>query len=152
PAGEIEPCAIGKEAEAGGGQFSAPFAGDQGIELLLDGVQVDDVGCRIGDLGIGQLLGAPIGELLLLGEVDAENVPHQVLQPVLSGVGTGQAGRDLGAIDRGRHDSECLVQGGKVESGEMEDFDDRRVGEQPLQVGRLAAAGGNLYDVGRAVP
>src|SRR5215217_3274097 len=152
PAGKIEPRAIGKEAEAGGGELPASFAGDQDVELLLDGVQVDDIGCRIGDLGVRQLLGAPVGELLLLGEIDAEHVAHQVLEPVLVRIGAGQAGSDFGAIDRDRHDSERLVQSGEIEAGEMEDLDDRWVGKQPLQVGRLAPARWNLHHVGRAVP
>src|SRR5262245_196583 len=103
PARQVEPRAVGKKAEAGSGKLRAAFAGDQGIELFLDRVQVHDVRGRIGDLGLAELLGAPVRELLLLRQVDTEDVAHQILEAMLVRIGAGQTRRDLGAIDRRRH-------------------------------------------------
>src|SRR5262249_54517770 len=74
PAGKIEPDPVGQEAKAGFGELPAPFAGEDGVELLPQGVQVQDIGRRIGELRLGEGLGAPIGELLLLGQIDAQHL------------------------------------------------------------------------------
>ena len=60
------------------------------------------VGGRVGELRLGQRVGPPVGRLLLLGDLDAEQFARQVLEPVPVGVGAGELGGDLGAIDRGR--------------------------------------------------
>ena len=86
------------------------------------------VGGRIGDLCLGELLGAPVGELLLLGEVDAEHLAHQVLEPMLVRIGSRQPRRDFGAIDRDRHDPERAIERGDIETGEMKDFQHGRIG------------------------
>ena len=69
-AGEIEPHPIGQEPEAGRGQRSTPFAGQHGVEPLLERMQIDHVGRGIGNLRVSQVRGAPIGRLLLLGKLD----------------------------------------------------------------------------------
>ena len=46
------------------------FARQHHVELVLERVQMQHVGGRIGDLGVGELGRAPIGQLLLLGEID----------------------------------------------------------------------------------
>src|SRR5262245_55283032 len=72
PASEVEAGAIGQEPEAGRRQFLASLARQQRIELSLEGVQMQHVGGRIGDLGVGQVGRTPVGKLLLLRQVDAE--------------------------------------------------------------------------------
>ena len=56
PAGEIEANAIGQEAEAGGGKVPAALAGEQRVELVLEGMKMQHIRCRIGDLRFGQVV------------------------------------------------------------------------------------------------
>src|SRR5262247_1296868 len=104
PAGEVEPHPIRKEAKTGRRELGAILADEDRVELLLERVQVQHVRCRVGELRVGQRLGAPIGELLLLRQVDTQYFAHEILESVLVGVGARHPRRDLGAIDRGRHD------------------------------------------------
>src|SRR5215475_16098676 len=90
PAREVESRPFGQEAETGGREILPPLACQQRVELLLKGVQVEHVRGRIGHLRIAQDLGAPIGELLLLRQFDADEVAHQVLKPVLVRISAGQ--------------------------------------------------------------
>ena len=114
-------------------------------------MEVDDVGGRIGDLRLGELFGAPVRELLLFGEVDAQHLAHEILQAVLVGIGPGDPGSDLGAVQRRRHDAERAVERADVEPREMEDLQDRRIREQSLEVRGLGAGFGHLNDVRDAV-
>src|SRR5712692_2832880 len=148
PAGQVQPHPVGEEAEAGRRQFPAPLARQHGVEPLLQGVQMQHVGSRIGYLGIAERLGAPIGELLLLRQVDPEHVAHQILEAVLVGVGAREPRRDLGAIDRPRHDAEGLAEDAEIEAGEMKDLEDARVGHELRQVRRGTRAGRYLHHVG----
>ena len=75
PAQEIEARAGRQEVEAGLGQLGAALAGQHRVEPVLQGMQVQHVGGRVIDLGLAQGVGAPVGGLLLLGEVDAEPAP-----------------------------------------------------------------------------
>src|ERR1700724_88066 len=83
PAGEIEARPVGQEAEARGGEFGAALAREHRVARVFQRVKMQHVGGRIGDLGLGQLLGAPVGELLLLGKIDAQHLADEVLQAVL---------------------------------------------------------------------
>ena len=123
PARRIQPDPVGQEAETGLRQVRALFPDQHGVELRLEGVQMQHVGRRIARLRVGQFVGAPIGRLLLLRHVDAEQFAHQVLKPVLVGVGAGDPRGDLGAIDRRRHHAERPLQDAEVEPGEMEDLE-----------------------------
>ncbi len=98
--GKIEADACRQEGEAGGGDFAALLAGEQHLELLLQGVEMQDVGRRVGDLRLGQRLGRPVRTLLLLREIDAEQFAGEILEAVAVGVGAGQPRGDLGAEDR----------------------------------------------------
>src|SRR5260370_17770191 len=86
PAGEVEPYPVRQEAKTGRREFGAPLSDEDGVELFLERVQVQHIGRRIGELRVGQRLGAPIGKLLLLGEGDAQHFTHEVLEAVLLGV------------------------------------------------------------------
>jgi len=79
PAGEIKPHPVRQKAEAGGGEVLAPLTREHGIEPFLESVQVQHVGSGVGDLCIGQRVGAPIGELLLLRDVDSQHFAHEIL-------------------------------------------------------------------------
>src|SRR6516225_7768485 len=105
PAGEVKPYPVRQEAKTGRREVRAPLAEEDDVELFLERVQVQHIGRRVGELRVGQRLGAPIGELLLLGEVDAQHFAHEVLETVLVGVSARDARGDLGAIDGGSHDS-----------------------------------------------
>ena len=74
------------------------------------------VACRVGDLRVGQFVGAPVGRLLLLGQIDAEQLAREILQAVLIGVGAGQPRGDLGAVDRLRHHAEGLGEHADIEA------------------------------------
>ena len=81
----------GRNRKQAAARSFAALPGQHGIELFPQGMEVKHVGGGIGDLGVGELLGAPIGKLLLLGNVDAEEVADQILEPVLVGIGAHQA-------------------------------------------------------------
>ena len=67
------------------------------------------------------------------------------------GVGAGDLGGDLGAIDRRGHDAEGMMQDPHVEAAVMEELHDVRVGEQAFEIGSARLAGVDLHDVGAAV-
>ena len=92
--------------------------------------------------GLGQRLGAPVGGLLLLRQVDAEKLAREVLQAVLVGIGAGQPRGDLGAVERRRHHAE----------GIREHRDDRsaRNGRSSAPTDRRAASSGSAHRSGRA--
>src|ERR671930_1972470 len=138
PAGEVEPHPIREKAKTSRRQLGAPLTEKDGVELLLERMQVQNIGRGIGELGVAERLGAPIGELLLLRQIDAQQFADQVLETVLVAICTGDAGGDLGAIEGERHDSQMLVQHGKIETGEMKNFEYRPIGEKLGEIGRLA--------------
>ena len=72
PARQIEPDPVRQEPETRLREIGAALASQHRIELFLERMQVKHVGRCVGDLRIGQLGGAPIGELLLLGQVNAK--------------------------------------------------------------------------------
>ncbi len=59
------------------------------IEHILGGILL---------LRIAQDMSAPIGALLLLVELDAEQLLDEVLEAMPVGIGAGKLGSDLGAI------------------------------------------------------
>ena len=96
-------------------------------------------------------MGAPVGALLLLVELDAEEFLHQVLQAMPVGVGAGELGGDLGAVEGARVDAEVILDHGHVEARVMEDLGDGGVGEQRLEVWRVVAGAVELHQMGIAV-
>ena len=58
------------------------------------------IGRRIGYLRVAELIGAPVRQLLLLREIDAEHFAGKILESVLVGISAGKTRGDLGAIDR----------------------------------------------------
>ncbi len=76
---------------------------------------------------------------------------RQILQPMPVGVGSGELRGDLGAIDGAGHHAERVGQHPHVEPAVMKEFDDLRIGQQPLQIGGAGLAGCDLHHVGVAV-
>ncbi len=151
PAAEIEPCPGGEEFETGFCKLGAAFAHQHGIEPFAQGVQMQDVGGGVGKLRLAQALRAPVARLLLLRQVDIQHLAHQILQAVTIGISAGQPRGDLGAIDRLRHHAEGVVERREVEARKVEYLGDRRIGQQRLQVRRVALTLRDLDDIGTAV-
>src|SRR5215470_726538 len=72
PTREIEADALGQEPKTCRRKVFAPFSCQKCIKLVLQRVQVQHIGCRIGDLSVRETSGAPVGQLLLLGNLDAK--------------------------------------------------------------------------------
>src|SRR5258706_7939823 len=108
PAGQVEPGPVRQEPEAGRGKLAPALPGQHDVELVLQAVEVEHVGRRIGKLGVAEGVGAPVGRLLLLRHIDAEQFPCEVLEAVLVGVGAGKARGGPRAIHRCRHDAERI--------------------------------------------
>ena len=98
-----------------------------------------------------QLGRAPVAGLLRLGQVDPDQLAHHILQPVAVGVGAGQSGGDLGAIDRPRLDPEVQLEHADVEPAEVEQLQHLRIGQQAFQVGAVVAGAVHAHDMGVAV-
>src|SRR5689334_13046910 len=119
PAGDVEQGAGREEVEAGLRQFRALLAPEPLVELLLQGVQVADIACRIVALRVGKVVGAPVAGLLLLGQIVVQKLLHQVLEAVPVGVGADEPGSRAGAVERRRHDPEIGLHDSDIESGEV---------------------------------
>ena len=61
------------------GEPDAPDPGEHPVETGLQRVQVQHVRCRIGELLLRELLGGPVGALLLLRQIDADQLRAEVL-------------------------------------------------------------------------
>src|SRR5262245_11184936 len=78
PAGEVELGARREAAEDGFRQRGAPLTRQHLVEPRLERVQVEHVGGGVFELRRAELGAAPVGGLLLLAELDAEQVADQV--------------------------------------------------------------------------
>ena len=150
-AGEVEARPFGQIGESGAGEAVAALPLQHRVELLPQRVQMEDIGGGISELRVGQRLHPPVGRLLLLADLDPDEFAGEVFQPVPIRVGAGELGGDLGAIDGRGHHPEGMGQDGDVEAAEMEQLDDVRVGQQPLEVGRVLLTRRDLHDFGVAV-
>src|SRR5579875_3893261 len=151
PSQQIELCPNRQEGEGGGGELGAPFARQHGIELVAQRMQVQHIGSSIGKLSLRKIGSPPVGRLLLFRQFDPQELASEVLQSVPIGVGSGQFRGDLRTVEREGHSSEGFVKDRNIESGVMEELDDTRVGEKPLEVRGMFLAGGDLHDFGRSV-
>src|SRR5213082_2048099 len=122
PAHEIEPHPIRKEAETTGRQVGAPLARQHGVKLGLQGMQMKHIRSRIGHLGICEVIGSPVGRLLLFRQVNPQDFANKVLETMLVRIGAGKARRDLRAIDRSRHRFESSAKYTEVEPREVKDL------------------------------
>ena len=75
PAGEIKRRSNGEEVETGPGEVRAALAGEHGVKLFPDRMEMENVGGGVLDLGVGQFFGAPVGGLLLLRYLDPDKLP-----------------------------------------------------------------------------
>src|SRR5262245_3561062 len=151
PAAEIESGANRDEVEAGLRKLLPVLASQHGVEPRSDLVQIDDIEGGILLLGVREHRQAPVGALLLLRQLDAEHFANQILEAVAVGVGAGELGGDLGAIDRRHVDAEPHFQGGDIEAGEMKDLEDAGVGQQRLEARRLEGLAIDLDEMRIAV-
>src|SRR5690348_15222224 len=116
PARQIKLHPMRQEAEAGGRKLDAMLARQHAVELVLDRVEMKHVGSSVGYLSIAEVFRAPVAELLLLRQIDAEQFSRQVFQAVLVGVGAGQPRGYFGAVHRLGHDPEGLIKNAEIES------------------------------------
>src|SRR6266404_323288 len=122
PAGHVQTGTRGQEAEGLLRQLLPPFPLQQRIELGLERMQIEHVRRRVGHLLVGQGVGAPVGGLLLLGEVDTQQVAAKILEAEPVSEGTDEARRDLGAIDGLADAAQRMLEDGDVEATEMKEL------------------------------
>ena len=136
--GEVEPDPVRQEAEAGRRQLVRPSRASM-RRAGLERMQVEDVGGGIGDLRVGESWAPQSEALLLLGQVDAEQLARQVLQPVPVGIGARQPRRDLGAIDRAGMTPKRWYSTPRSKRAKWKILSDVGVGQQRSRFGALAA-------------
>src|SRR6266446_6173011 len=151
PAREVEFGASGQEVEAGLGQFHAAFALEHRIERVFQAMEIGDVIGRVSELLLRKIFRTPIRALLLLGEIDVEQLLHQILEAMLIGVGAGKLGRRARAIAGPGDDAEIAPDDGEIEARVMIELGDVSVFEQPFHIGRLIGVARELDEMGAAV-
>jgi len=148
---EVEADAIGQIGEGGAGERGSSLALEHCVELLAQAMQIEHVRGGVGELRLAQGIRAPVRRLLLLGDLHAQKLARQILEPVPVGVGPRDLRGDLGAIDGRRHDSERMMEHAHVEAAVVEELHDPRIGQQALEVGRASLPGADLHDIRRPV-
>jgi len=129
PASKIQYGAMRQEVETGLGYGGAVLARQIDVKLGFELVQIEHIGGGIGALCLGEILGAPIGGLLLLGEFYADEFAGSILQSVPIRGGAGELGGDFRAIDGRGEDTEAMHHDGDVKPAEMEELEHFRVGQ-----------------------
>ena len=99
-------------------------------------MQIQNIRCRVIHLFGRQCGRAPVGGLLLLFQLNAQQILAQVFQAMPLREGPRQARCDLGALDRLRHQAEGFMQDTQIKTCEMKNFGDFRVSQQLFQLGR----------------
>ena len=117
-----------QEIEAGRGQLGCALRAPASRRVAPQRVQMQDVGGGVAQLLVGEVGGAPIRRLLLLGDLDAEQVAAQILEPVPVGEGAHQLARRSWCNRPARRRRPDALQHGDVEAGEMEDLEHRGIG------------------------
>src|SRR5664280_1740361 len=115
----VEPRSLRQIGEGGARQAVASLTLQHRVELLAQRMEIQHVGGGVGQLRLAQSLRAPVGRLLLLGDLDAEQLARQVLEAVTIGVGARQLGGDLGAVDGRGQRTEGVPEHRDVEPAEM---------------------------------
>ena len=109
------------------------------------------VGSGIIPLILRQLIRAPIGTLLLFGDIDAEQFLANILIAVLIGIGANKARGGARAIDRRSAHAQIMPHDRQIEPGEMKDFYPRRISQQFYQVWRIIRTGCELHEMRVAI-
>ncbi len=125
---EIEPNPVRQETKTRRRQLVAALPHQHGVQPLFERMQIEHVGGSVGNLRVGEFRRTPIRQLQLLRQVVPQNLANQVLEAVLVGVGAGEPRGDLGAIDRFRHPAKGIAKHGKVETGEVKNLEQPRIG------------------------
>jgi hypothetical protein len=98
PTTQIKGCAGGDKLEASLGQMMAALALQHLVEAGFQLMQIQHVLRRIFFLCCRQHMGAPVGTLLLLVGINAEEFAQQVFQAMTISISAGDFRGDLGAI------------------------------------------------------
>lgn len=147
PSRKVELRAGRQEVEAALRQCHAAFALQHEVQLLAQLVEVQHIRSRIIHLFGRQLRRAPVGRLLLLGDIHADEVAAQVFKPVAVGEGAHQFRGDFGAVDRVHIRIKIVLEDGDVEPREMEDFHAGFVFHQGFQARRVEILWVNLHQM-----
>ena len=132
PAFKIKQGSGGEKIETVGGQFGAIFARQPNFQFIAQLVQIKHVRGRIFHLLRGQFVSAPVGTLLLFGNLNAGQLAAQILEAMILRIGAGQFGGDFGAIDRCGHDAEVMIERGDIKARKMKDLGDFVISQQRL--------------------
>src|SRR5512144_220943 len=152
PAVDVEAGTMRDEAEARLRQVTTALPLQHRVELLAQPVKPEDIAGRILELFRREILGTPVGALLLFRQLQSQQLATQILEAVSVGVGANQLGGDLGAVDRGTDHAEPPVQHPYIEAGKMKQLDDTLVGQQRLEIGRrVGGVGASGSDLGGEV-
>ena len=84
PPHQVQPRPCGHKVETGGGDLEAVLALEHRVKADAQGMQIEDVGRRVGKLRLRERRVPPIGGLLLLRQFNAEKFPRQILKPCRS--------------------------------------------------------------------
>ncbi len=91
PSGQIQFGPRRQKIKAGLGQGGAAFAGQHLVQLVPEGMQMNDVGGGIPQLFLAQFGRSPIRRLLLLLQFDAQQLLAKILEPMPVGERADQA-------------------------------------------------------------
>ena len=129
----------GKIVEGVLGERHAAFTLQHGVQLQAQGVQVQHVRGGVGHLVGAQAGRAPVGRLLHLGQLHAQQLARHVLQAMAVRIGAGQLRGDLGAVDGCGHDPQMEFEHGDIKAAEVKKLQHGRIGQQGLQVRAVIA-------------
>ena len=152
PALQIEAHSGRQEFAAGFRETGAPFAQQPPVQHFLRAVQMQNVGCGISELLVGQTFGAPIGRLPLLAEFELQAIEQNRFQAMLIGVRPCEPRRDFRAINRACHDSESIQENTQVEPREVKQLQYIFIRKNSDEVGRARRIRLELDDFRFAVP
>src|SRR3546814_847161 len=128
PSRKVQQCAVGQEIETGLRKLRAAFTRQPAIEFRSQQMQIAHVRRSIILLRIREFRSAPIGALLLLGNLLAQQFAHQLFQSVTVSIGAYQTRGSLGAIGRGGQNTQVMLNRCDIEPAEMIELETCRVG------------------------
>ena len=107
----------GRNPKQAWARCGASFALQHLVEPGFQFMQIKHILCRIGFLRVGQHMRTPVRTLLLLVGFNAHQFPQQILQAMPVGIGAGNFGGDLGAVEWGGFNAETNVSAPPRQSG-----------------------------------
>src|SRR5690606_14191400 len=153
PAGQVQRSPRRQEVEAGLSEGGPALPRQHRVQYGFQLMQVEHIRGGIPLLGLGKRRRPPVGGLLLLGDLDPDELPAEVLQPVPVGESADQPRGRPGAVNRCRVGADILLQRRQVEAGKVKQLEDAAILEDALEIGGdVAGAGLKLDQVRIAVP